>query len=69
MARLTLRLPDKLHKQLIQEAAQQERSLNAHIVYLLKTRCLHQPVIGGGLPAELPPEGDTVKQEVGTDSG
>jgi len=69
MGRLTLRLPDELHEQLIQEAAQQERSLNAHIVYILKTRYSHQPVIDGGLPAELPPLGDTVKQEAGTGDG
>ena len=69
MGRLTLRLPDELHRQLVKEAARQERSLNAHIIYVLKTRRHHQPVINGGLPAELPPEGDTVKQEVGTDTG
>jgi hypothetical protein len=65
MARITLRLPDELHKLLVEEAVQQERSLNAHIVYLLKARFYHQGVINAGLPAELSPLGGTVKQEGG----
>lgn len=63
MVRFTLRLPDNLHKQLVNEAQQQERSLNAHLVYLLKVRHDHKPMSDGGLPVELPSLEGTLKQE------
>lgn len=66
MVRFTLRIPDELYGKLVALASQQERSLNAQVLYILKTCIDHEPVIGGGLPVELSPPGDTVKQEGGT---
>lgn len=38
MKRITLRLPDDLHEQLVKEAGEYNRSLNAQIVTYLQTR-------------------------------
>lgn len=38
MSRLTLRLPDSLHKQLVRQAERENVSLNQYLVYLLAQR-------------------------------
>ena len=66
MIRFTLRIPNDLHKKMTSLAIQQERSLNAQIIYVLKTWTDCQGVSDAGLPVELGSLDSTVKQEVGT---
>lgn len=62
MTRFTLRIPSELHDKFIQIAAEQERSLNAQILYALKMWA--QGVSNAGLPVELESSDSTVKREV-----
>ena len=68
MVRFTLRIPKELHKQLAVLAKRDERSLNAQILYILKTGAARQGVSDAGLPVELGSLEPTEKQEVGRDS-
>jgi len=63
-----LRIPDKLHERLVAIAKRQERSLNAQILYVLKTWVVRNGAIQPGLPVELESLDSTVKQEGGGDS-
>jgi len=48
---------------LCKQAAQQERSLNSHILYILKTSLNHEPSSGRELPGELVSLDTTENQE------
>lgn len=63
MIRFTLRIPGELHSMLCKQAAQQERSLNSHILYILKTSLSHEPSSGRELPGELVSLDTTENQE------
>ena len=62
-------MPQELHDFLVEQAKRQERSLNSHIVYILRTYHSQEPANGGGLPGELMGLDITENQEVGGADG
>ena len=50
MKRFSLRLPDTLHKELLEIAKREKRSLNNLIVYLLERQCQKQKSVTSSPP-------------------